>query len=268
MEADYTLSDEEVQQYFEQGFLGPFELDTDRDIDEIRHHVEDLLDTEGPWQDSELPDPLLEDVDDGARVVDRHIDCEVVADVAQDPAISQRLASLYGKNLSIIFTEFLKKLPGKDTEVGWHQDDGFFRPHPTVCGIAWVALDEVTAENGAIEFAPGTHDGKVPHEDAGEDNQWLDVEVDPQWVSENVEDLDTVTMEMEPGEFVLFHDRVVHRSLPNTSDDRRLGFHVRSTVPYAYIDGPKRPETRMMMQHGENNYGVHDMVSPPDSCQH
>jgi non-heme Fe2+,alpha-ketoglutarate-dependent halogenase len=50
---------------------------------------------------------------------------------------------------------------------------------------------------------------------------------------------DIVPMELQPGEFVIFSERVVHGSGPNLSSDRRMGFNFRVITPqtHAYPEG-------------------------------
>ena len=44
-----------------------------------------------------------------------------------------------------------------------------------------------------------------------------------------------VNMELKPGEFFLFSERLLHASSKNASDKRRLGLSIRVTVPFVHI---------------------------------
>jgi len=57
---------------------------------------------------------------------------------------------------------------------------------------------------------------------------YSELQLDPDW-DPSAEDY--VTMEMKPGQFVIFTAKCVHGSLPNTTDKPRLGFASRYVVP-------------------------------------
>lgn len=256
------------EQFFQQGFVGPFELETDRDWSEVRDHISRVLRSEGPWDDDDMPSKMLENHPHGASQIDRHLDCELVHDLLTDPAITERLASLYGEDMLLLFSEFMIKEPKNEAgTIPWHQDGGYFGLHPSVSPSVWLAVSEVTEENGALEFYPECASQRVPHQKTDGEDQWFEYEIDTESTA-TFGSKDTVTLEMEPGEFILFHNAAIHRSSPNLSDERRIALQTRSTVPYARINSAKRPEQPMVVHHGENDYGVHDDREPPSDCQH
>jgi len=94
---------------------------------------------------------------------------------------------------------------------------------------AWVALSEVTTENGCMKILPGSHhQGKHDHHSTfDEENilhrgQELDLEIDEEQV---------VSVELQSGEVSLHHGWTPHASYPNTSGNRRIGLSLQYLTP-------------------------------------
>jgi len=108
------------------------------------------------------------------------------------------------------------------TEVLWHQDGGYTAGGAGDRGVrdlkmvnVWAPVVCATTHNGCMEFAPGTHKlGVVPHEKR---DHYLEIASDQlnRYVGE------TVAIELEPGDAVLFHNLLFHRGLPNLSEGIR-----------------------------------------------
>lgn len=71
--------------------------------------------------------------------------------------IGRLVADIGGSDwTSLIFDQMFVKEPGTKTQTGWHTD----QPYWPVAGpimTTWIALDPVDADNGALEFIPGSH---------------------------------------------------------------------------------------------------------------
>ncbi|WP_214324854.1 phytanoyl-CoA dioxygenase family protein [Nonomuraea sediminis] len=94
-----------------------------------------------------------------------------------DPAIVGRAAALLGADLLLWRSKIFYKPPGGDA-IGWHQEWGAFdgeeignstpslrpaNPGGSIWDLTvWVALDDVTNDNGPLQFAAGTHGTRVP----------------------------------------------------------------------------------------------------------
>jgi ectoine hydroxylase-related dioxygenase (phytanoyl-CoA dioxygenase family) len=108
------------------------------------------------------------------------------------------------------------------TEVLWHQDGGYTAGVSGSSGVrdlkmvnVWAPIVPVTVHNGCMEFAPGTHRlGVVPHE-----KRDYYLEIASEQLARHVGE--TVAVELEPGDAVLFHNLLFHRGLPNLSDEIR-----------------------------------------------
>ncbi len=79
-------------------------------------------------------------------------------EVATSPLLAEMVAQLLGTDKVVLFGDaaFLKP-PRKGGQLHWHQDAMAWpldEPGGLTC---WIALDEVTPENGSMSFAAGSH---------------------------------------------------------------------------------------------------------------
>jgi phytanoyl-CoA hydroxylase len=126
-----------------------------------------------------------------------------------------------------------------------HQDNMFLRAHPETCLAAWIAVDDVDAENGGLAVVPGSHKTElVCPEPADLTESFTSVEVP---VPNGMRKVQT---RMRAGDVLFFHGSVVHGSRPNTSTDRfrrSLIFHYipeDSTEIAAFYNPLVRPDRR------------------------
>ncbi len=83
------------------------------------------------------------------------------AEVAWRSAVTEMVADLIGPDVKFHHCKINLKLPGTNTEVGYHQDFAY-TPHTNDDIVtALVFVDEVTADNGALMVVPGSHRGPV-----------------------------------------------------------------------------------------------------------
>ncbi|HEY0472247.1 MAG TPA: phytanoyl-CoA dioxygenase family protein [Kribbella sp.] len=109
---------------------------------------------------------------------------------------------------------FYFKPPGARGQA-MHQDNTFLRAHPETCLAAWIAIDDVDAENGGLAVVPGSHRVElVCPEPADLSESFTDAEVPVP------AGLRKVQTRMRAGDVLFFHGSVVHGSRPNTSTAR------------------------------------------------
>lgn len=86
--------------------------------------------------------------------------CEISAaymEAMEKARMPDMVCDLIGPDLAYHHSKINLKLPGADTEVGWHQDFSF-TPHTNDDLVtALLFLDDVTEENGALMVVPGSH---------------------------------------------------------------------------------------------------------------
>lgn len=126
------------------------------------------------------------------------------------------------------------KMPGyKKHEVLWHQDGGYTEAIKTDANVSalrmvnvWSPLVPAHEEHGCMQFIPGSHKlGSVPHAPHPQ-FKWL--EIAPEYLQPRLDQ--AVTMELDPGDVVLFHNLLFHQGLPNRSKI------IRWTLDWRYLD--------------------------------
>jgi ectoine hydroxylase-related dioxygenase (phytanoyl-CoA dioxygenase family) len=244
------LEVEEIDKFHEQGYLGPYTLRTPERMAAIRDHIEMVvLMKDGPNKAS--------------REHARHLDSRVMYDLCADTAITHRVASLLGPDIVLWSSNFWTKKPG-GKEVPWHQDINYWPLDPPLNVTAWLAIDEVTVENSCVRIIPGSHKKMLPHIRI-EEGKWFDEGVDMSCVDESK----AVDMELKPGEFFIFSERLLHQSNPNRSAKRRMGLSIRMTTPFVKVyhdqSPPLFPGHKNIMILGEDRIGVNQLAAVPVS---
>ncbi|MBX2862093.1 MAG: phytanoyl-CoA dioxygenase family protein [Leptolyngbyaceae cyanobacterium MAG.088] len=236
------LTQEEVQYFDDNGFVGPFPLFSDaEDWRKLRQRVEnEAIGT-------------VSDVYGFETGRDRYLDCPSVYEMISQSSISNRLQQLLGPDLLVWRSAFFYK-PAGAPETVWHRANLFkeYVEHailepPDINDLfqltVWIAIDDATLDNGCVQFISGgtnkeyfvqktsapdaapniKEDGKSSF---GYDKKGffgydlkVDFELDPNRV---------VNMECASGEFFIFDQRAIHGSLPNKTDSRRVGMNFRT----------------------------------------
>jgi non-heme Fe2+,alpha-ketoglutarate-dependent halogenase len=175
-----------------------------------------------------------------------HLAFPWMCELARHPAIVKAVQSLLGPDLLLFGSSAFAKNARDIRFVSWHQDSAYYGLDPHDCVTAWVALSPATSESGCLRVLPGSHTGPdLVHEETYDANNLLARGQSLRGIDDSL----AVEMPLEPGQFSLHHERTAHDSLPNRSDDRRIGVaffymsaHVRSTLgprsamPVAGID--------------------------------
>jgi len=120
---------------------------------------------------------------------------------------------------------FHSKLMQKEPRVGgaweWHQDYGYWYKNqflfPDQLISVMVALTEANKENGCLQVIKGSHKlGRVNHGFAGEQ-----VGADMVMVNNALQTMELIYCELEPGDALIFHSNILHRSEANLSERPR-----------------------------------------------
>jgi len=135
---------------------------------------------------------------------------------------------------------FHSKLMQKEPKVGgaweWHQDYGYWYKNqfmfPDEMLSVMIALTEANQENGCLQVIKGSHKlGRVNHGFAGEQ-----VGADMTMVNNALKTMELVYVELEPGDALVFHSNLLHRSEANLSDHPRWSviscYNLQSALAY------------------------------------
>jgi hypothetical protein len=146
---------------------------------------------------------------------------KVFRDYIEDPIYRDLCGRVYGRATPIACFRamFMNKPAHQGTLLPWHQDAWTHldrQPEITV----WTALDPATKANGCVQVIPGSHLlGRVnPEHPSG----FMSEET----VEKHCREEDSVYVELKPGEAVVFHNWLMHRSDVNRTDQSRRGFSV------------------------------------------
>lgn len=123
--------------------------------------------------------------------------------------------ALLGPDTDLYWNQSVYKAGHGTKEFPWHQDDGYTEVEPSPYLTLWLAVNDVTIENGCVWFLPGSHkNGVVPHEETpiGKSCYSLD---DP---------YQGVPAPLAAGSVAVFWSRTMHKSGLNVSNGMRKAF--------------------------------------------
>jgi ectoine hydroxylase-related dioxygenase (phytanoyl-CoA dioxygenase family) len=188
-----------------------------------------------------------------------HLVFKWINELIRDARILDAVEDVLGPNLLAWGTNFFIKDPGEDAYISWHQDSTYWGlSHPDVT-TAWIALSDVTVENGAMRMLPGSHlMDQLPHVDTFAAGNLL---TRGQEVQVDVDESRVVDVPLKPGEMSLHHVRIVHGSGPNRSSGRRIGLAIRYVPTYvSQLSGAKDYAT---LVRGEDTYHNFELEPSP-----
>jgi len=120
---------------------------------------------------------------------------------------------------------FHSKLMQKKPRIGgaweWHQDFGYWYKNqfmfPNQLISVMVALSTANKENGCMQLIKGSHKlGRLNHGFSG-DQMGADMDM----VNNALKTMDLIYSELDPGDVLIFHSNLIHRSDANLSSDSR-----------------------------------------------
>ena len=234
------LTEEQVRQFNEEGYLFLPECFSPEEIAALRQEALSIYDTDRPevWREkSGAPRTAFA----------AHTYNEAFRLLGAHPRLIKPVEQLFGEQLYMHQYKINAK-SAFDGEVWqwhqdfgtWHRDDGM--PEPNAMNIA-VFLDEVTHINGPLMIVPRSHKQGVLA--AAHD---LSTTSYPLWTLDN----DTVTKLVEaggivtpvgkPGGVLMFHGNIVHGSAGNITPFPRKIVYLTLNSVSNYIRKPTRPE--------------------------
>ncbi|MER3473524.1 MAG: phytanoyl-CoA dioxygenase family protein [Armatimonadota bacterium] len=153
----------DVQFYRENGYWIAPKILSDEELELLReHHAKVIAGEYGtlrpPWSRNIEPGAPLDRI---VKIDNSYWADAVIARAVLNPLIGEMAARLTGaKGIRLWHDQLLYKPPdtGARGNVGWHQDYGYWQcADPPELLTAWLALDDVTEENGCMQVVPGSH---------------------------------------------------------------------------------------------------------------
>jgi ectoine hydroxylase-related dioxygenase (phytanoyl-CoA dioxygenase family) len=175
----------------------------------------------------------------------------------REPALLDAVEDLIGRNILCWGTSLRAKQADGKTFAGWHQDTAYADVRPIVVIVA-LALSPTGSEEGCIRAVLGSHRGKLlPHKEAFRTDSILSRE---QYIDAPVNEAAAVDLVLNPGEFALFNNAIIHSSKPNFGRDRRIIFLLEMVPTTAYQESPR--ESAVLVR-GEDAFGNFDTDPRP-----
>ena len=135
---------------------------------------------------------------------------------AMHPQVLGAIHAILGPEAAIFNSQYIFKNPGVWGQP-WHQDSLYYRFDRMPQVGVWLATSRATIENGCLFVAPGSHlepiHEHVPDARPGANFGYVEV-VDYDFSRQ-------VPVLMEPGDVLVFHSFLMHKSNDNSSNDRR-----------------------------------------------
>jgi NAD(P)-dependent dehydrogenase (short-subunit alcohol dehydrogenase family) len=162
--------------------------------------------------------------------MERHLDSDAVRALCEDDNLLQKLNEYLGEELVLWRSEIWVNYPSQQLIPFWHQDSYPKLLQGTGKTInIYMALTEVNECNG-FEYIPTsllTNDVLIKMTDPFSGNCFFEL-------TEELE-RQAIPLVLRPGEFVLFRDQLIHRSIRNTTGQVRLALTLRLTEPNVRI---------------------------------
>ena len=233
-----TLTDAQLQQFNKDGFLllsqfADHELcNTIKDIASahLKHKVPPI-ETEFEYvgkskeERERISDAHSEQVE--KRIVIRRLRQVYHRDIVfkqwmENEKIRPVLKQILGENPTITISHhnsIMTKMPHSSTATSWHQDFRYWNFESDNLVSVWLVLDSENDKNGVLEFIPGSHRMDFTT------SQFDEKEYFSEEKSENTEIIaKKVSYELQKGDVVLFHCKLLHRANKNATDDPKISF--------------------------------------------
>jgi ectoine hydroxylase-related dioxygenase (phytanoyl-CoA dioxygenase family) len=217
-----VLTDEQVEQYRREGWLGVPALVDDEWLTRLRAVTEEFVDASRALTESTpLYDLEADHTAEEPRLRRLSAPTELHAtywEFASQSVITDVVCDLIGPNVKFHHSKLNFKAPRGGEEVKWHQDIQFW-PHTNYDLLTvGVFLEDVVPGMGEVGFVPESHDGEL-YDLYGDGGVWVGALSDADVARAGVERARYPTG--PAGSITVHHCRTVHGSAVNRSDRAR-----------------------------------------------
>ncbi|MEZ4865951.1 MAG: phytanoyl-CoA dioxygenase family protein [Caldilineaceae bacterium] len=244
------LTDAQVAQFWEDGFLIVDNLLDEAEVTALRQQIEwviaggaehiaqNLLQVEpevaaGRAQAATYGDSLR-------KMSHLAFYDEVFQAHARNPKILDVIESLLGPDLKLYQDQIFMKPPKIGSRQRYHQDMPLgFHIDPPAMVTCWAALDEATIENGCLWMLPGTH--KFGIIDQAEWAKYEEMSVNGRLPEEQPVPLKT-------GSCSFHHGLILHASRPNLTEQRRRGYATHYVSAHCRYTGDPAQNDAMLVR--------------------
>lgn len=186
------------------------------EIERIREGIWDIVAHTDRW-----PGPMFHYADGSdtpSAISSGHLYDWRFVEWARDERILEIVTPLLGDDIAVYNTSVFMKPPHSPGVIPWHQDQIYYAVETDFLVACWIALTDVTIENGAIEYLPGSHlEGVLP---TAPTTDPAAADTFDRTVA-HVDDTRAAAVPIEAGSAIFHHSLCAHRSGPNVTDEPR-----------------------------------------------
>lgn len=150
-------------------------------------------------------------------------------EVIFESALAEAAGRVMGsRKVNIVFDQLLVKEPGTRERTRWHHDLPYWPILGDQVATLWLALDEVTAESGAVEYVKGSHLwGQRFKAEAFKEGVEYQEDLPPvPDIEAERERHEILQYELMPGDCTIHHGLTLHAAPGNARSDRRRRAYV------------------------------------------
>ncbi|MEM9251333.1 MAG: phytanoyl-CoA dioxygenase family protein [Planctomycetota bacterium] len=211
--APLQLHPAEVKFYKQEGYVVlPGFVAADA-VERLREEVFDVLEANG------VPRAGLNVATESAdklRQCGQYLKGSLLDELINGEATKSIAAQLIGGTAYVYARFTAVKAGGGGGTFHFHQDNNYTHHDPALGSInIWVALVDMTPENGCLQMIPRSHDHQWTSHNSDDGDTHQQIDVDP---------MDCKPIRMRAGDAVAFSRWTVHGSGPNTTDAPRVGY--------------------------------------------
>ena len=163
----------------------------------------------------------------GKYYMERHLDSSLVLSLCKDPLLLKTLQEFLGNRFLLWRSEIWVSKPGGKIVSFWHQDCySNFLKGPGKAITAYIALTEVNELNG-MEYIPNAYVESGEVRVVQRELEVIRIAGNHQFIVPKELEAKAIPVKLNPGEFVLFNDQLIHRSLKNQEKSERISMAVR-----------------------------------------
>ena len=223
------LSETEKRQYRQEGFVIPSYRLASSELEELRAAVDRVIANNPQARPEHLVSVHVANNEPERIRGDR-----AFLDVARNPAVLDMVEDAIGPDIVLWGAHLFCKPEVTGMEVPWHQDGEYWPIRPLATATVWIALDDVSVENGCMRFMSGSHVDRTnyDHQTDTSEGLVLNKKIDPAHYDEDR----AVDIELEAGQMSLHDIFLVHGSNANRSNRRRAGLALRYMPATSHFD--------------------------------
>ena len=180
--------------------------------------------------------------------------------IATPPNVLDVVEKMIGPDVLLYNVTYIIKEPNSPSHVSWHQDLTYWGLSHDDQATMWLALSPATPESGCMRMIPGSHsDGVYEHETHDDDTNVL---LQSQTIH-GINESKAVMCPLQPGEASFHHGWTLHASMPNNSNDRRIGLNIQYLAPH--VRQTKHDLDTAMLVSGEDKFNHFGLDIPAQS---